>query len=152
MPPFHNFTTKGKEAIKRAHELAIERGQNSVNPTHLLAALILQEESIVYSILEILDTDIILLTDSVVEMLDRPEGSTVLSPSYQMYITPEFARILEESSKFAKRLNDEFVSTEHMFLSIFNVESSAKDVLSRFKITQEMVLKALEEIKNNKNK
>lgn len=152
MPPFHNFTTKGKEAIKRAHELAIERGQNSVNPTHLLAALILQEESIVYSILEVLDTDIILLTDSVVEMLDRPEGSTVLSPSYQMYITPEFARILEESSRFAKRLNDEFVSTEHMFLSMFNVESSAKDVLSRFKITQEMVLKALEEIKNNKNK
>lgn len=152
MPPFHNFTTKGKEAIKRAHELAIERGQNSVNPTHLLAALILQEESIVYSILEVLDTDIILLTDSVVEMLDRPESSTVLSPSYQMYITPEFARILEESSRFAKRLNDEFVSTEHMFLSIFNVESSVRDVLSRFKITQEMVLKALEEIKNNKNR
>lgn len=48
MPPFHNFTTKGKEAIKRAHELAIERGQNSVNPAHLLAALILQEESMVF--------------------------------------------------------------------------------------------------------
>jgi len=152
MPPFHNFTTKGKEAIKRAHELAIERGQNSVNPAHLLAALILQEESIVYSILEILDVDIILLTDSVIEMLDRPEGSTVLSPSYQMYLTPEFAKILEESSKVAQRLNDEFVSTEHIFLSMFNIQSSAKNVLSRFKITQEMVLNALEEIRNNKNK
>ncbi|MEK7182287.1 MAG: ATP-dependent Clp protease ATP-binding subunit [Patescibacteria group bacterium] len=152
MPPFHNFTTKGKEAIKRAHELAIERGQNSVNPAHLLAALILQEESMVFSILEILDVDIVLLTDSVIEMLDRPEGSTVLSPSYQMYLTPEFARILEESSKVAQRLNDEFVSTEHIFLSMFSVESSAKTVLSRFKITQEMVLKALEEIRNNKDK
>lgn len=102
--------------------------------------------------MEILDVDIVLLTDSVIEMLDRPEGSTVLSPSYQMYLTPEFARILEESSKVAQRLDDEFVSTEHIFLSMFSVESSAKTVLSRFKITQEMVLKALEEIRNNKDK
>ena len=52
MLPFNHFTTKAKEAIRRAHELAIERGQNHVNPMHLLAALILQEESMVTSILE----------------------------------------------------------------------------------------------------
>ncbi len=44
MPPFNNFTTKAKEVIRRAHELAVERGQNHVNPFHLLAALVLQEE------------------------------------------------------------------------------------------------------------
>jgi ATP-dependent Clp protease ATP-binding subunit ClpA len=49
MPPLNQFTTKAKEAIRRAHELAIERGQNHVNPMHLLAALILQEESMVAS-------------------------------------------------------------------------------------------------------
>jgi thiamine phosphate synthase YjbQ (UPF0047 family) len=47
--PFHNFTTKAKEAIRRAHELAIERGQNHVNSLHLFAALILQEESMGYN-------------------------------------------------------------------------------------------------------
>ena len=57
MPPFHHFTTKAKEAIRRAHELAIERGQNHVNPLHLLAALMLQEESIVISILEKLEVE-----------------------------------------------------------------------------------------------
>ena len=51
MPPFNHFTTKAKEAIRRAHELAIERGQNHVNPLHLLTALILQEESMVTAIL-----------------------------------------------------------------------------------------------------
>ena len=46
MPPFHNFTTKAKEAVRKAHELAIERGQNHVSPVHLLTALVMQEEGI----------------------------------------------------------------------------------------------------------
>ena len=65
MPPFKDFTAKAKEAVRRAHELAIERGQNHVNPLHLLAALMLQEESIVLSILEKLEVDTVLLTDSI---------------------------------------------------------------------------------------
>jgi ATP-dependent Clp protease ATP-binding subunit ClpA len=45
MPPLNQFTTKAKEAIRRAHELAIERGQNHVNPMHLLAALIFRKRA-----------------------------------------------------------------------------------------------------------
>ncbi|MEK9184617.1 MAG: Clp protease N-terminal domain-containing protein, partial [Patescibacteria group bacterium] len=72
MPPFSHFTTKAKEAVRKAHELAIERGQNHVNPIHLLTALILQEESMVASILDRLEVDIMLLTDSLLESLDAP--------------------------------------------------------------------------------
>ena len=50
MPPFGDFTTKARDAIRRAHELAIERGVNHVSSSHLLAALLLQEESMVNSI------------------------------------------------------------------------------------------------------
>ena len=50
MPPFNNFTTKAKEVIRKAHELAIERGQNHVNSLHLLTALLIQEDSLVVSI------------------------------------------------------------------------------------------------------
>ena len=49
MPPLNKFTTKAKEAIRKAHELAIERGQNHVNCFHMLASLLLQEESMVIS-------------------------------------------------------------------------------------------------------
>ena len=49
MPPFNHFTTKAKEVIRKAHELAIERGQNQVNSLHLMTALTLQEESIIFS-------------------------------------------------------------------------------------------------------
>jgi len=89
MPPFNNFTSKAKEAIQRAHELAIERGQNHVNPVHLLTALIFQEESMVISILDKLEVDTILLSDTLVESIEAKESPDVLSPSYQIYLTPE---------------------------------------------------------------
>src|SRR3990170_3459145 len=74
MPPFHHFTTKAKEAIRRAHELAIERGQNHVSSLHLLTTLLLQEESNVVSILDKIEVDTILLTDSLLEAIEAPES------------------------------------------------------------------------------
>jgi ATP-dependent Clp protease ATP-binding subunit ClpB len=149
MPPFNHFTTKAKEAIRRAHELAIERGQNHVNPMHLLAALILQEESMVLAILERLGTDTNLLSDAVLEALEGGEGASVLSPSYQIYITPELAQTFEISSRVASSLKDEFVSTEHLFVAMMDVQGSAKELLSRFKIEKGAVLRVLEELKSS---
>ncbi len=79
MPPFNHFTTKAKEAIRKAHELAIERGQNHVNPLHLLTALILQEESVVTSVLDKLEVDTLLLTDSLIEAIEGVEGGQTIS-------------------------------------------------------------------------
>ena len=71
MPPsFNNFTTKAKEVIRRAHELAIERGQNQVSPLHLMGALLTQEESLVHAILEKLEIDVIHLTDSIIDAIE----------------------------------------------------------------------------------
>ncbi len=151
MPPFNHFTTKAKEAIRKAHELAIERGQNHVNPTHLLTALILQEESMVTSILDRLEIDTILLTDSLLESIESPdEQGGTMSPSYQIYLTPELAQVLEGSTKIAASLGDQFVSTEHLFLSVIEVAGSARDVLARFRIEKGNVLKIVEELKNSK--
>src|SRR3989344_2119905 len=112
MPPFNHFTTKAKEAVRRAHELAVERGQNQVSPLHLLAALLLQEESLVASALEKLEIDLTLLTDTVLENLESVSSGSVLSPSYQLYLTPELVQALERSAKVATELHDEFVSAE----------------------------------------
>ena len=149
MPPLNNFTTKAKEAIRRAHELAIERGQNHVSPTHLLTALMLQEESMVISILDKLEIDTILLTDSLLEAIESGESSNILSPSYQMYLTPELARVLEESVRVTQKLKDEFVSTEHLFIAILSVTSEAREIIARFRIEKENVLKMLEELRNS---
>ncbi len=150
MPPFGKFTTKAKEAIRKAHELAIERGQNHVNPLHLLTALILQEESVVTSILDRMEIDTILLTDNLLEMIEGLEAGQTLSASYQIYLTPDLAQTIETSSKEASHLKDEFVSTEHLFLSLTEVQSSARDLLLKFKINKEAVLKILDDIRSAK--
>ena len=147
MIPFNNFTTKAREAIKRSHELVIERGQNSLKPTHLLAALVLQEESMVMSILDKLEVDTALLTDHLLEIIEGPEGGSIAAPSYQIYFTPETVTVLNESSRMAQMLHDAFISTEHMFLAMLEVQSEARDVLSRFKVSRDQVIKAIEEFR-----
>lgn len=150
MPPFNHFTTKAKEAVRRAHELAVERGQNQVSPMHLLAALILQEESLVASILDKLEVDIVLLTDTILETLEGVAGSSVLSPSYQLYLTPELVQALERSAKVATELHDEFVSTEHLFVSLLDVPGTARETLNRFRISREAILRAVNELRTSK--
>jgi len=150
MPPFNHFTTKAKEAIRRAHELAIERGQNHVGPMHLLAALLTQEESMIIAILERLGIDVVLLTDSVIESFDGTEAGGVLAPSYQIYLTPELAQILEMSTRVSAALKDEFVSTEHFFIAMLDVPGAARELLLRFKVDKNAALQILEEIKSGK--
>ena len=143
MPPFNNFTTKAKEVIRKAHELAIERGQNHVNSLHLLTALLIQEDSLIISILDKMEVDTMLLTDNLIEMIESPENRNTLSPSYQIYLTPDLAKIIENSSKEALSIKDEFVSTEHLFVSLLEVPGEARNLLSRFKIDKEKVLNVL---------
>ncbi len=148
MPPLNNFTTKAKEVIRRAHELAIERGQNHVNPIHLLLALIMQEESMVSSILDKLEIDSILLTDSLLDMLEGSgTGASLTSPSMQIYLTPELAQVIENSGKVAVELKDEFISTEHLFIGVLDIPSPAREILTKFKIDRIKVLKILAELK-----
>ncbi len=150
MPPFQNFTIKAKEAIRKTQELAIERGQNQVNPLHLLAALLLQEESIFVSILDRIEVDTIMLTDNVIEHLEGSEGGSVASPTYQMYLSPELVRIFDTAGKIATNLQDEFVSVEHLVLGILETPNQAHEILARFKVTRERVLRVLQEMRAGK--
>ena len=148
MPPLSNFTSKAREAIRKAHELAIERGQNHVNPVHLLAALLLQDESVVVSILDKLEVDTIALTDAVAEAIESPAEQNVLSPSYQIYLTQELGQVLEGSARVAAQLKDEFISTEHLFLAAMDTPSQAHEVLARFRIDRASVMRVLQELRS----
>ncbi|MCC6290478.1 AAA family ATPase [Candidatus Nomurabacteria bacterium] len=147
MPPFSNFTAKAKEVIRKTHELAIERGQNQVGPVHLLAALLLQEESMFVSILDKIEVDTAMLTDYVVESLEGSEQTGVLSAAYQIYLTPELVKVFDTSGKIAANLQDEFVSTEHLLLGLLETPNQAHEILARFRVTKERVLKVLQELR-----
>ena len=150
MPPFQNFTTKAKEVLRHSHELAIERGQNHVSHMHLFTALILQEENIVISILERLNVDIILLADSLLELLETPERATTLTPSYQIFFTPELTQVLKNATTTSQNLNDNFISVEHLFLALLDIPGDVYEIITRFKIDKGEVLRILQEMKDGK--
>jgi len=149
MPPFSNFTIKAQEAVKKAHELAIERGQNQIDALHLLAGLVLQEENVVLSILDKMDVDINFLTESVLDNLETGSRASVAAPSFQIYLTPELVKVLEEAAKTARSFGDDYVSVEHLFLALFEVPSRAREILERFKIEKKSVLRILENIRGD---
>ncbi|MFA5933938.1 MAG: AAA family ATPase [Candidatus Paceibacterota bacterium] len=146
-PPFNQFTTKAKEVIRRAHELAIERGENHVNSLHLLAALLVQEESMIISVLDRIEVDTTLLTDSVIEEIEEPESRNTISPSYQVFLTPDLTQVIELSTRVAAEMKDEFVSTEHLFIALLDVPSPARELLAKFRINKEQVLKVITEFR-----
>lgn len=149
MPNFQNFTSKAKEAIRKSHELAIERGQNHVSPIHLLTALAMQDESMVISVLDRLDVDVIAFTDLLLEALETAEMQTTISPSYQLYLTPELAKALDFSGQFAEKTGDSYVGVEHLFIAILEYPGPANDLLKRIGINKDQVLKTVKEIRDN---
>ena len=151
MTPFHNFTVKAQEALKRAHELAIERGHAQIDTLHLLGALMLQEEGIIISMLDKLEIDIQFLLDSTLDKLNAGARAEVLTPTPQIYLTQDLARVLEESHKSASELKDEFISTELLFLALIDTPSKAQDILVKFRIDKEAVMRVLSDIRGSQH-
>ncbi|MBI2612588.1 AAA family ATPase [Candidatus Kaiserbacteria bacterium] len=150
MTPFHNYTTKAKEAIQRAHQLAVERGNNQVSTLHLFTALLMQEETIVVPMLEQVDIDVAHLSDSVLELIEGSSGNTAVSPSFQLYLTPELVRVFEAAPRIAASFNDQFVSPEHLLLGLIEHPGPASDVLARFRIDRAALARVLTDIKEGK--
>lgn len=148
--PFNNYTAKAKEAVHRAHQMAVERGQNQVSPLHLFAALLEQDESMVISILEHLNIDTIELSDSVFELLDSGTTGMVMSPSFQLYLTPELAQIFDAAAKIAESFGDKLVSTEHLFMATIDHPGSVAEVFARYQIDKSTVAQVTGDIKDGK--
>lgn len=149
MPDFHNFTTSAKEAIRKAHELAIERSQNHVTPIHLMAALAMQDEGTVVAVLDKLDIDIIAFTDLLIDALEGTEMGSSVSQNYQLYLSPELAKALEQSTQIAEQLGDSYVGAEHLFLALLEYPGPAVDVVRRTGINKQQVAHAVEEVRES---
>ncbi len=151
MVPLNHFTTRAKEAIRRAHELAIERGQTNVQPMHLLAALLTQEDTLVTIMLEKLEVDYILMADNAFEAIDSGEASNTLSPAYQLFLTPELTMVIEASGKVAADVKDNFVSVEHLFIAFFDSLNPARELIEKFNIDKSKMISVLEMLKVQKS-
>ena len=145
----NKFTTKSQEALRQAQEIAYDHQNQQVDALHLLAALLVQEESLVLSILKKIEVDIPLLKQKLLQIIESMPKSRFEVNLTQMFLTEDMARILAGSEKEANDLKDEYISTEHIFLSMLNTKTKVKSLLDGFSITHEQVLKILASLRGS---
>ncbi len=144
----NNFTHKSQEALQYAHNLAADNGQPALEPIHLLAALVGQDEGAVRAILDKILPDQIALRGKVDQILDAmPKSGDIMAGGVgQIMLSPGMANVLAESGKRAKSFKDDFISTEHLFLALLADKPIAR-LLGSFEVNEEAIMKVLKDIR-----
>jgi len=146
---FSKFTDKAKEALALSQQVLTRYQHTQLDLEHLLLALLEQPEGVTGRILDRLGIDRERLQRSAEVLLARAPKVTVHGGAGQIYVTPAFQRLLEESAwQQAQRLHDEMIAVEHLFLALL-AESTAPAgrLLQEAGVTQEAVDRVLLEIR-----
>ena len=144
----NKFTQKAQQAVLNAQQLAREFNHQSIEPSHLLLALLNQSESTVPIVItQIAGSAEILKEEVRKELASRPKvygGSTG-----EAGLSRQAADVLDAAERYAKGMGDEYTSTEHILLGL--TDSPEGKTLSAFGITKDAVLKALREIRGSQS-
>ena len=140
------FTQKSIEAVNSLEKLAYEYGNQEIEQEHLLYALLKQEDSLILKMIEKMEIDKTYFTEAVESALEK---RTKVSGG-QVYIGQYLNKVLVQAEDEAKAMGDEYVSVEHLFLSMIkNPNPEIKKLFQEFGITRERFLQALSTIRGN---
>lgn len=145
------FTQKSIEALNSAQSLAAENGNNSVEQTHLMSALIAQDGGIVGEIIK--SNGIQLQTfksklDEIVSSMPKISGSGY-DPN-KIYMSQDLSNALNDAERQMKKMGDDYISVEHILLGIINTpDREMKSLFSEFNINSSKVLSVLKNIRGN---
>ena len=145
----NKFTNKSQEALRNSQEIAIAKNQQQVDALHLLYALMTQENSIVPVILGKINLDMERIKISVLAEIEKYPKISASFNVNQIFITPELALVLNSAEAEAKKIGDEYVSTEHLLLSLLSSKTKAKGFLETNRINYEAVLKIMSEVRGS---
>jgi ATP-dependent Clp protease ATP-binding subunit ClpB len=142
------FTLKAQEAVKRANELASERGNPELLPLHLLAALLEDKEGIVPPVLEKIGIAPQSVLNEVYQQLDSlPKVS---GGAAQAALSNAANQLLDRAFKEADNFKDEYVSTEHLLLAVTQLKRDpAQEILARHGADHDAILKALTAVRGS---
>ena len=143
---FDKLTIKAQEAVGRAHELAADAGNPQLEPIHLLAALLEEQDGVVRPLLDRIGANQAQLKNIVdAELGHLPKASGGAPPQ----VSTLSSKVLEAAQDQAKAMQDEFVSTEHLLLALAHQKSPAQDVLKLNGVDDQDILKALREVRGS---
>lgn len=146
----NNFTAKSQEAIQRAQMIAHENGQPGIEPIHLFAALLTQEDGVVITALKKMEiplTAVVHETERILRSLPQTPSTELNMPGHVM-LAPAMANILQTATLKAKQFGDQYVSTEHIFLGLL-ADKQMADFLKTHHIDEERFLEVLKIVRGN---
>ena len=144
---YDRFTLKAQESIQEAESLAHRFNHSSIEPDHILMALLEQRDGIIPPLLEKLGAS----TD---ELIDETQGVLNAKPKVygeggQVFLSPPANRVLHQAEQEAAGLKDEYTSTEHLLLALAEVAGATRESLRKKGVERGRILEALRFIRGN---
>ena len=144
---FNNFTIKSQEAVQQAIQLVQNRGQQAIEPEHLLAGVLKVGENVTNFIFQKLGMN----GQQVAMVLDRQISSFPKVSGGEPYLSRGANEVLQKSVEYSKGLGDEYVSLEAMLLAILNVNSTASTILKDAGMNDKDLRTAINELRQGQN-
>ena len=146
---FQKFTLKSQEALQTAQEIAASYNNQSIEPIHLLAAMVQDSLSLTSDIIQKVGgniNSIKIMVNNDLQKLPKIAGSTETN----QYLSNDLSELLKKAISEADIMKDKFVSLEHLLI-ILSEHSNTKNILNREGINKQTILKVLQSIRGNQS-
>lgn len=145
----NKFTQKSLEAISSAQSIAAENQNQQIEAVHLLWAILNQENGVGYELFIKMGIDAAALKDTVLRKINEmPKVYVGGREQGKVYVSAEVDKALSDAEKTAERMKDEYVSVEHIIISLFDCKDTS-EIFKTFGVEKNKLLKALSEIRGN---
>ena len=144
---FNNFTIKSQEAIQQAQQIAQGYGHQQIENEHILKAVFEVDENVIPFLLKKLNVNL----DMIKQILNKQLESFPKVSGGDIMLSREANKALTEASLIAKKMNDEFVSIEHLLLGIFTSKSNIAQSLKDQGVTEKGLKAAILELRNGES-
>lgn len=143
---YEHFTLKTQDALQNASALAQKNDHSEIGLEHLLSALLSQQDGIVVPVIERVGVDVQSLQKQVDDLLDTYPKVT---GNAQMTLSNEAQKVLAKAENEMSKLKDQYLSCEHILLSMTKSDSRVGELLNRNGLTYDAVLEALKSVRGN---
>ncbi|MBI1801403.1 MAG: AAA family ATPase [Chloroflexi bacterium] len=148
---FDRFTERAQDAIARAQDIMSRYKHSQLDVEHMLLASIEQPEGVITQVLLALKADLDLLRrrlDDALQTTPKTYFHTHNAGPAQIFVTPRLKKVMDDAEEEARRMSDEFVSTEHIFLSILSERDGASSSALREQgINKEKAIEAIQQVR-----
>ncbi len=143
----NKFTQKSMEAVQNCEKLAYEYGNQQIEQEHLFYSLLTLDDSLILKLLTKMGISKELITN---EAQQKLAGLPKVSGSSQVYISNDLNKVLINAEDESKAMGDEYVSVEHIFLSMLKyADRTMKELFRQYGITRDTFLQALSTVRGN---